>query len=322
MTKTDDRATRDKQLAEQALLAGLVEHGLYIPTGVPGLYGRGAAYEAVLNGFCRYLTEATRADAPTHVHFPPIMPRANLERIGYLESFPHLAGLVFSFDGNEADHLKLLTALKDGQSYSGSVQMTDIVLSSATCQPLYPTLRGRLPAHGRLFDLTSYCFRREPSHDPARQQSFRMREQVRLGEPAEVQAWREAWYARAADLFKGLQLPVERVVANDPFFGRGGRMLAVNQLQQEMKFELVTAITSEELPTAIFSFNYHETHFTELYGIESHAGATAHSGCLGIGLERITLALFKRHGFDPRSWPAGVRKFLELDGPEPAGARA
>jgi seryl-tRNA synthetase len=147
-----------------------------------------------------------------------------------------------------------------------------------------------------------------------------MREQVRLGEPAEVQAWREAWYARAAELFEGLQLPVQRVVANDPFFGRGGRMLAVNQLQQEMKFELVTAITSQELPTAIFSFNYHETHFTELYGIESHAGATAHSGCLGIGLERITLALFKRHGFDPRAWPAGVRTLLELDGPEPPPA--
>jgi seryl-tRNA synthetase len=320
MTKTDDRAARDKELAEQALLAGLVEHGLYIPTGVPGLYGRSADYEAVLNGFCRYLTAQTRADAPTHVHFPPLMPRANLERIGYLESFPHLAGIVFSFDGAEADHLKLLTALKDGQSYSGSVQMTDIVLASATCQPLYPTLRGRLPARGRLFDLTSYCFRREPSGDPARQQSFRMREQVRLGEPAEVQAWREAWYARAAELFEGLQLPVQRVVANDPFFGRGGRMLAVNQLQQEMKFELVTAITSQELPTAIFSFNYHETHFTELYGIESHAGATAHSGCLGIGLERITLALFKRHGFDPRAWPAGVRTLLELDGPEPPPA--
>jgi seryl-tRNA synthetase len=140
-----------------------------------------------------------------------------------------------------------------------------------------------------------------------------MREQVRLGTPAEVQHWREHWYARAAAIFTNLGLHVERVVANDPFFGRGGRMLAANQLQHEFKFELVTPITSEVLTTPIFSFNYHETHFTELYGIETHTGAVAHSGCLGIGIERIVIALFKRHGFDVRSWPAPVRAALRLD---------
>jgi seryl-tRNA synthetase len=241
------------------------------------------------------------------------MPRANLERINYLESFPHLAGLIFSFDGNEADHLKLLTSLANGESYAGSVKMTDLVVASATCQPLYPTLRGRLPEGGRLFDLTQYCFRREPSNDPARMQSFRMREHVRLGTPAEVQHWREDWYGRAHTLFTGLGLQVDRVVANDPFFGRGGKVLATNQLEQQFKFELVTPITSEELPTPIFSFNYHETHFTALYDIEMHGGGTAHSGCLGIGIERIVIALFKRHGFDPRTWPAAIRALLHLD---------
>jgi seryl-tRNA synthetase len=313
MTKIDERVTREKQLAEQALLAGLVEHGLFIPTGVPGLYGHGAAYEAVIQGFNDYVSEHTRADAATHVHFPPVMPRPNLERIGYLESFPHLAGLIFSFDGTEADHLKLLTALKDGQSYAGAVNMTDVVMTSATCQPLYPSLRGRLPEQGRLFDLTSYCFRREPSGDPARLQSFRMREQVRLGAPEDVQQWREHWYERAIKLLANIGLEAQHVVANDPFFGRGGRMLAANQLQHQLKFELVIPITSEVLPTAIVSFNYHEVHFTELYGIETPAGTFAHSGCFGLGLERIAVALFKRHGFDVRTWPAPVRSALRLE---------
>jgi seryl-tRNA synthetase len=318
MTKIDERVTREKQFAEQALLAGLVEHGLFIPTGVPGLYGHGVAYEAVIEGFNRYFSEHTRADAPAHVHFPPVMPRPNLERIGYLESFPHLAGLIFSFSGNEVDHLKLLTALRDGESYAASVNMTDIVMTSATCQPLYPSLRGRLPERGKLFDLTSYCFRHEPSADPARLQSFRMREQVRLGTPSDVQQWREHWYARAITLLAKLGLEVQHVVANDPFFGRGGRMLAANQLQNALKFELVTPITSEVLPTAVVSFNYHELHFTELYGIETPSGAVAHSGCLGLGLERIAVALFKRHGFDLRSWPSAVRAALRLEVLEPA----
>jgi seryl-tRNA synthetase len=313
MTNNDERATREKQLAEQALLAGLIEHGLFIPSGVPGIYGRGAAYEAVLEGFNQFFSQRTRSDAPTHVHFPPIMPRANLERIGYLESFPHLAGLVFSFDGTEAEHLKLLSQLQNGESYVGALKMTEVVLTSATCQPLYPACRGRLPEQGKLFDLTSYCFRREPSNDPIRMQSFRMREHVRLGSPADVQQWREHWLSRARSLFTDLGLAVEQVVANDAFFGRGGRMLAANQLQQEFKFELVTPVTSEIFTTAIMSFNYHEEHFTHLYDIATHSGAVAHSGCLGIGLERIAIALFKTHGFDLRRWPTAVRNHLRLD---------
>jgi seryl-tRNA synthetase len=317
MTKIDERAAREKQLAEQALLAGLIEHGLFLPSGIDGIYGRNAAYEAVLDGFDRFLSESTRDDAPTYVHFPPVMPRANLERIGYLESFPHLAGLVFSFDGSEAEHLDLLSRMQRGESYAGSVKMTEVVLTSATCQPLYPTLRGRLPERGKLFDLSSYCFRREPSKDPIRMQSFRMREHVRLGTPAEVQHWRETWYSRARTMLTTLGLEVQQVVANDPFFGRGGRMLAINQLQQQFKFELVTAITSEALPTPLLSFNYHEEHFTALYGIQTHTGVTAHSGCLGVGLERITIALFNRYGFDLRDWPTSVRMLLRLDGYEP-----
>ena len=53
---------------------------------------------------------------------------------------------------------------------------------------------------GRLVTVYSYCFRHEPSMDPARLQSFRMREFIRLGAPEEVFAWREAWIARGAAL--------------------------------------------------------------------------------------------------------------------------
>ena len=39
-------------------------------------------------------------------------------------------------------------------------------------------------------------------------------------------------------------------------------------------------------------------------------GRFAHSACIGFGLERIALALFAAHGFDPASWPAAVRGVL------------
>ena len=42
----------------------------------------------------------------------------------------------------------------------------------------------------------------------------------------------------------------------------------------------------------------------------SRFGETAHTACLGFGLERCTLALLKTHVLDPKQWPAEVRAQL------------
>ena len=111
----------------------------------------------------------------------------------------------------------------------------------------------------------------------------------------------------------GLGLEVESVVANDPFFGRPGRMLAANQRIEELKFELVTPVYADRArQTAISSSNCHLDHFGRPFGIETADGEVAHTACFGFGIDRITLALLHRHGTDPDRWPAG--------GPSPAVA--
>jgi len=40
----------------------------------------------------------------------------------------------------------------------------------------------------------------------------------------------------------------------------------------------------------------------------------AFSACIAFGMERMTLALFRHHGFDPARWPARVRDVLYSDG--------
>jgi seryl-tRNA synthetase len=312
MTTDSDRVDSDKALAEAQLLADLLEHGLLISCGVLGVYGRGAVFEAVLEGFSKLVTHLTREDGASHVHFPPIINRAYMERAEYLESFPHLAGLVYSFQGDEAQHQELIDKVRQGQAYGHLPRMTELALTPAACHALYPTCSGRLPKGGRLIDLSSYCFRHEPSNDPARMQMFRMREHVRLGLPDEVQKWRELWLERGRRLLANLGLNVSEAPANDPFFGRGGRMLAANQRLQQLKFELVTPITSQTVPTAVMSFNYHQEHFSRLYAIQSHDGELAHSACLGFGLERIVIALFKTHGFEPLRWPVALQQRLNL----------
>ena len=141
-------------------------------------------------------------------------------------------------------------------------------------------------------------------------QLFRMREYVRFGTPEQVTEFRATWLERGQEMMASLGVPLNLDVANDPFFGRAGRMLANNQRDQRLKFELLIPIESEEKPTACLSFNYHQDHFGTTWGIQTSAGETAHTACVGFGMERVALALFKHHGYDVERWPASVRNVL------------
>jgi seryl-tRNA synthetase len=189
----------------------------------------------------------------------------------------------------------------------------EIMMAPAACYSLYPTAKNTtLPEEGRLIDLVGFVFRHEPSNDPARMQIFRQREFVRLGTPEQALKHRNDWLKRGEELLHALDLDVKPVLANDPFFGRGGRAMVASQQEQELKYELVIPITSEEKPTAIASSNYHLDHFSQPFNIRSKSGEIAHTACIGFGLERTALAMFKKFGFDPKAWPVSVKNLLQL----------
>jgi seryl-tRNA synthetase len=291
------------------LVEGLIEHGLLLPTSALGVWGRGATFERVVAALERAIDRETRSDEATWLRFPPVIPRRDFEKSGFLKSFPHLAGAVHAFPGDPTRHQELLQCIESGGDWSGFVEKTDTVLTPAACYPIYATLGGLvLPQAGRLFDVASYCFRHEPSADPGRMIAFRMREQVRAGTPDDVVAFREHWILRAQLMFSELQIMAYPAPANDPFFGRGGRLLAVTQREERLKFELLVSI--DEQPTAVMSFNYHQDHFGRAFGFTTSDGALAHTACVGFGLERITLALFHTHGFELARWPDPVLRWL------------
>jgi seryl-tRNA synthetase len=291
----------------------VTEAALLRPLGVDGVVARTALYLEVQSALeaCLSRLRDPRAEI---LRFPPVMSRRQLERSGYLKSFPHLLGCVCALHGSETEVRAAVERHEAGHEWTAALQPSDLVLSPAACYPLYPLVagRGRVPAGGLLFDIEADCFRHEPSPHLDRLQSFRMREFVRIGTPQEIVEFRESWMARAPAIAAALGLPHVLEVANDPFFGKVGQVMAISQRQQALKFELLVPFPGGAAPTACMSFNTHREHFGTVWGIQTLDGGVAHTSCVAFGVDRLTLALFAVHGLSMAAWPGPVREALAL----------
>jgi seryl-tRNA synthetase len=286
---------------------------LFVPMGVDGVYARSALYVRVCESLEAYIT-SLREPGTELMRFPPVMSRWQLEKSGYLKSFPNLLGCVCALHGTEPVIRAAADRLERGEDWTEALSASDLVLSPAACYPVYPiaAARGALPPGGWQFDIEADVFRHEPSRSLDRLQSFRMREFVRIGAPEEIIAYRERWLSRAPQIAADLSLPHTLDVANDPFFGRVGQMMAVSQRQQTLKFELLIPYYEAAVPTACMSFNYHREHFGTVWGMKDERGEPAHTSCVAFGIDRLVVALFANHGVDTKTWPAATRRALGI----------
>ena len=286
---------------------------LFRPMGSDGVYARTALYEDVIDRLTAFISRQRDPRAEI-LRFPPVMSRHQLEKSGYLKSFPNLLGCVCALHGSESAIRSAADSYETGGDWTKSLSAADLVLSPAACYPVYPLVaaRGRLPSGGLLFDVAADCFRHEPSRALNRLQSFRMREYVRIGSPQDINVFRDQWMERATRLAEELALPCALDVANDPFFGRVGQVMAVSQRQQSLKFELLIPYYPGASPTACMSFNCHREHFGQVWGIVDAAGQLAHTGCVAFGMDRLAVALFCIHGLEVAKWPGTVRRALRI----------
>ena len=252
---------------------------LLLPSDIDGVYARTGVFENVVDGLTALISRY-REPGTEVFRFPPVMSRRHLEKSGYLKSFPHFLGCVCCLDDDEAKIRSAVERFESGQDWTPDLSAADLVLTPAACYPIYPlaAARGEVPAAGLMFDVASDCFRREPSKDLDRLQSFRMREYVRVGTPEQVDAFRRRWLDRAPDFAGQLGLPFRIEQASDAFFGRGGKLMAMSQIEQALKFELLVPVRSAEKPTACMSFNYHRDHFGTVWNLRNADGEVAHTG--------------------------------------------
>jgi len=255
----------------------------------------------------RFLALARRW-APEELRFPALIPAAELERIDYFRSFPHLATFPTCLAADEAN----LESFRTGEPVSarGEVRLTRLapvgdVLTPAACYHLYVHHFGARFDGPRYFTTSNTCFRRETHYVPLeRQWSFTMREVVCMGSAEEVRHFLDAARADLDELTAELALPVAWDLATDPFFRPSRNPKYLMQRIDPTKHELMF-----DGRLAISSANLHHDHFGRAFDIRwasgrELAGEPVHTACLAFGLERWLAAVVHRFGPEPAAWPS------------------
>lgn len=264
-----------------------------ISTDQPGLYLKTRPFraitEALERGFFRLRTD-TGIGA---LQSTGLISRQDIARSSHLDKFPQFA-------------MRLVAEIEAaGEGRDGLAAMP------SACLCVYPWLHGRgvLPRGGVLTTVTAPCLRNEELYGPERMRAFTMSEYVFAGLPADADAFRDDMVDRVTIWLADLGLNGRLETGNDPFFGRLGEMLIEQQRANKMKLELLLPVW-DGTDVACLSFNSHRELFGLRWDLKTPDGAVAHSACVGVGLERLALAMLHRHGADMAAWPQAFRRDL------------
>ncbi|GAB1640686.1 aminoacyl--tRNA ligase-related protein [Krasilnikovia sp. MM14-A1259] len=232
--------------------------------------------------------------------FPPLVPAADLDRMGYFTAFPHLVTMPATLPGDEAEVQRFVDGYALGADGSVSVDRLAPMrhaLTPAACYPVYAMLREHRTDRPVLVTTAATCYRREERFEPLRRQwAFTMREIVCVGTAAEVREFLNSGRAAVDALRERLGVPGPWEVATDPFFRPQRSGAHLMQQLDPVKHEALAGTL------AIASVNLHHDHFGAAFEI-GRGEAAAHTGCVAFGLERWLGVVADRWGPDPRRWP-------------------
>ena len=84
----------------------------------------------------------------------------------------------------------------------------------------------------------------------------------------------------------------------------------VNHWWQVALYLTARGLTTSPIPHGARYFQIDFDFIDHRLLIQTSDGAVANTACLGFGLQRVAMALFQEHGFDPTTWPNAVREIL------------
>ena len=188
---------------------------------------------------------------------------------------------------------------------SGEFTQPRLVASPTVCFHCFSALTESLvPREGLAFTGANKCHREERSalNGLERLQSFTMREGIFVGDEEFVGQRFEDCMALVKHFYGevlGLKFRIRS--ANDPFFGRVGSMSQIFQAAMDLKYEVQVYLPYGDRYLACGSVNNHLATMATAFNFRFHDRdkPSPVSMCMGIGFERLALALMAQRGALP-----------------------
>lgn len=251
--------------------------------------------------------------------YPALWPIELFKKINYLEEFPQQAILCAG--------VKPTKKAKDNvaASYSKIKEFSEIEiddnfapakfgLQPAVCDCCYYMLRDKDQIENTSYTCYNKVFRNETSATGGleRLTNFSVRDVMFVGGASYVLERRQRVFEMLEVFVQELQLNCKLESANDPFFAGNAISKSVFQYASQLKHELLFDVPGLPKAMAFGSVNLHLDFFGSAFDIQLKDGEAAHSACVGIGMERMSYALFCQHGAQLSEWPESVKEYLEL----------
>ena len=286
----------------------------------PGFFSFQGDVLRVLHALNRSVQKmAGEVDAIEQEH-PAVWPVRLFKKIDYFREFPQqmilCAPLKDDFQAR-SEFSRQFGKEAEFDSVPMGEHMADATfgLQPAVCDCCYYTLEGARELKDHFYTTANRVFRNERSatNQLDRLTNFTVRDIMFVGTEEYVLEARQQMIDRLSRFLVSLGVNAKIETANDPFFANESAMKSVFQNAHRLKYELLAYIPHLDREIATGSINLHTDFFGRAFDIEAADGSVAHSGCIGVGMERMTYALFCQHGADLGDWPQPVLSFLGLD---------
>ncbi len=251
--------------------------------------------------------------------YPTVWPIDLYKKINYFFEFPQQVILCATVKNEFEVRKKFAEKYSKDKPYT-TIEMDSLFekssygLESAVCDCCYYSLAGTRDQPNAFYTCYNKVFRNEnsPTKQLDRLTNFTVRDIMFVGEKRFALESRQILIDKLSEFLSSLHLNCKIETANDPFFMNKAAMKSVFQNSNNLKYELLAAIPHQKKDLAVGSINYHMDMFSSAFEIKVPSGSLAHSGCIGIGMERLAFALYCQHGVEVSCWPEKVRSFLEV----------
>lgn len=285
----------------------------------PGMFMFQGEFLQVFNSINQKVKQLSQSFMAQEQEYPALWPVELLKKINYFEEFPQQIIMCGSVTPTKQSRERIARKYSNSKAYETVDLAQDFDpaifgLQAAVCDCCYYAMQDKENVKDASYTCYNKVFRNESSQTGGldRLTNFSVRDIMFVGSDTYVLDMRQQVFNMLEGFVRQLNLSCILETANDPFFASDVISKSVFQYAKKLKHELLFDLPEAEKKMAFGSVNLHLDFFGKSFNITQPDGTYSHSACVGIGLERITYALFCQHGSQFDAWPIETKRYLGL----------